>query len=75
MENIQERKQSAELKGCYVMHKDYKGEESKILGFLPERRHDSTRQRGRKSLLKLAQKVFNGIVNDVHSLWLIDVFK
>ncbi len=64
-----------ELKGCNVMEKNYKGRKSDLIGFLPERRVDPKREKGRKTLLKLAHKTFGGIVKDVHSLWLIDVFK
>lgn len=64
-----------EIKGCYVMKRDYKEKKSVLLGFLPERRKDPTREKGRKSLLKLAHKTFDGIVEDIHSIWLIDDFK
>jgi hypothetical protein len=57
------------------MEKSYKEKKSNLLGFLPERRKDPTREKGRKSLLKLAHKTFDGIVKDIHSIWLVDVFK
>ena len=64
-----------EIKGCYVMEKDYKEKNSNLLGFLPERRLDPKREKGGKSLLKLAHKIYGGIVRDIHSIFLIGVFK
>ena len=61
--------------GCQVMEKNYKKGTSTLIGFLSERRKNPQREKGRKSLLKLAHKIFSSSVNDVHSLWLIEVFK
>jgi len=61
--------------GCQVMEKNYKKGTSTLIGFLSERREDPKREKGRKPLLKLAHKIFNNSVKDIHSLWLIEVFK
>ena len=63
------------LIGCQVIEKDYKEKKTNVIGFLPERRVDPKREKGKKTLLKLAHKIFKGTVKDVHSLWLIDVFE
>lgn len=63
------------IKGCYVMEKNYKEKKSDLIGFLPKRRKNPGREKGKKTLLKLAHKTFSGIVKDVHAIWLIDVFK
>ena len=63
------------ISGCQVMEKDYKKGTSTLIGFLPERRKNFKQEKGRKSLLKLAHKVFNNSVKDIHSLWLIEVFE
>ncbi len=64
-----------ELKGYNVMEKNYKEGKSNLIGFLPERRKNPERERGRKAILKLAHKMFSGTVKDIHSIYLTDVFK